>query len=132
MGALAALRTVWAFRFTIAIGLALAVGGWMLWKMERLKAETKAAEEAFTKAAEINSELAKSFERLDVAKQESEAALTHKLARKSKEADRLGKLVEHVMAQEKSNACATSPAVRAVLDSMRPVGPRNDIGGTNP
>lgn len=116
---LTALKLAWQFRFLILLTVVIGAGGWVLWRMDSLEQEAKDAREALGEAVRINGELAKTNALLEAAKAYSEQALAQKLARKSREADQLGKLVQHVMAQEKTNACVASPAIRAVLDSMR-------------
>lgn len=122
MGGAMLLRVLWSFRFSILLLLTIA-GAYLGAKyMLQLRDEAKEARAAFAEAERINSDLAKAMERLNAVRQFNEHALTLKLARKSKEADQLGRLVEHVMAQEKSNACAASPAIRSLFDSLRSPG----------
>jgi uncharacterized protein HemX len=118
------LRALWRWRFTILLALTLGVGGWVLWRMDQLKDDAAEARADLAEAVRINGDMAKAMDQLEAAREFSERALADRLARKSKEADRLGRLVQHVMAQERTNACAASPAIRSVLDGLRnPGGP---------
>lgn len=117
--AIAIARALWAWRFTVLLGVVIAGGGWALWHMNNLEREAKDARVAVGEAVRINGDLAKSNERLQAAKEHAEKSLAGRLARKTEEAERLSTLVERITAQEKTNACALSPAIRTLLDGLR-------------
>jgi len=103
----------------LTVAALLAYIGWLNFWMDHYHNATRDLERDLGSAVKANSELNQAFKQLNTEKIASEKALADKLARKNYEADRLGKIVQNVMAQEKSNACVSSPSVRAVLDSLR-------------
>jgi hypothetical protein len=117
------LEFLWDYKWWIGGAVAVVITAASMWGMKQyidhLQTKVAAWKSAAEHAVQINTQMAMAMIQLEQEKEASEKALLSKLTRKSYEADRLGKLVQHVMAQEKSNACAASPSVRALLDSLR-------------
>jgi len=119
VGASVVLQLIWRFRFSILL-IIFAASTFVAWKIwVKQHDEIKTATAAVVEAQRINGDMAKALDLSRAAREYSEATLAKSLARKTKEADRLAALVQRVSAEGKSNACATSPSVRALLDGLR-------------
>lgn len=119
----AAASRLWRYRWWILGGVGtvamVAYIGFLKWQVDHYRKSADEWAEIAETAEQVNAENLKAFHELEAEKKRVERLLNQRIARKSKEADRLGDLVQHILSQEKSNACAASPAIRALLDGLR-------------
>lgn len=115
MGIFAALRLAWGLRYVL-LAVAVVAGALYVKQVFADRAHLKAE---LVTATQANKEMAEAFNALEAEKKRSEEILGKQMARKAAEADRLGKLVQHILSQEATNACVDSPAIRALLDGVR-------------
>jgi hypothetical protein len=117
MGTVFFLAGLWRWRFSILVMLVLAAIPAVKLYIDHVKGDQ--AKAALAMAAQINKENVETLNQIKLDRALAERILGDRIARKSKEADRLGDLVQHILSQERTNACAASPSVRALLDRLR-------------
>jgi len=116
MGALIVWDVLWRFRWLLA-GVVAALGVWTLWLwLGHVEAQRDAARAELATAVEANADTAATLNLVLEEKDRSEAALQARAARKQAEADRLGKLVKHILEQPNENDCPVSDSVNAAID----------------
>ena len=117
-GALSIAAALWRWRFAILLLVAIAAGVVAKLYIDRLRAERAVQDAALAAAAQANKETVEALGTVKAEKAAAEKLLADRLARKTAEANRLGKLVKHVLAIDAAGECPVGASVDAALDGL--------------
>ena len=111
MSVLAVLATIWRWRFPIAILLGLAAAGGIWLRLDYLNAKVARYKAEREELISTNQATMEALDEIKAEKAKNERLLTDRAARKSKEADRLGKLVQHILETKDEGSCPSLPII---------------------
>lgn len=115
---MATLRTIWAWRFPIAILLAVAAAGVIWLRLGYLNAKLETARAERAELIATNQATMEALDALEAEKARNEALLADRAARKSKEADQLSAIIKRINDRDKSLDCPVSPSIDDALDGV--------------
>ena len=116
LGIWAGLRTIWAWRFPIAILLAVMAAGGIWLRLGHLNAQLDKARAERAQLIETNQATMEALDALASEKARNESLLADRAARKSKEADQLSAIIKRINDRDKALDCPVSPAIDDALD----------------
>lgn len=111
-------RTVWAWRFPIAILLALFAAGGIWLRLDYLNGKVAKLKAEQADLIATNQATMEALDQIKAEKARNEAILADRAARKSKEADQLSAIIKRLGTYDSAKDCPVSPAIDDALGGV--------------
>ena len=115
-GIYALVRTIWAWRFPIAILLGIAAAGGIWLRIQWLESRVEHFKAERSELIATNQATMEALDQVKAEKARNEALLKDRAARKSKEADQLSAIIKRLGTYDATKDCPVSPAINDVLN----------------